>query len=256
MEFIFIAIAAFLASGLTFFSGFGLGTLLMPIIALFFPLPIAIAATAVVHFANNIFKLLLVVKNADMRTIVRFGVPAVFASFLGALLLNELSNLPPIAEYMLFSKIITISLVKCIIGILILLFVALEFIPAFANIALSAKWLPYGGTLSGFFGGLSGNQGAFRSMFLLKTGLDKDGFVATGIVLAIMVDAARMLVYGQTFLLSHDIEWSLVAVATISAFAGALLGAKLIKKVTINFVKITVSALLVVISVGMISGII
>jgi len=39
-------------------SGFGLGTLLLPVFALFFPLPVAIAATALVHLANNFFKLM------------------------------------------------------------------------------------------------------------------------------------------------------------------------------------------------------
>lgn len=43
-------------------------------------------------------------------------------------------------------------------------------------------WLPLGGLLSGFFGGLSGNQGALRSAFLLKAGLSKEAFIATGTV--------------------------------------------------------------------------
>lgn len=55
MEIIVIAIVAFFASGLTFFSGFGLGTLLLPAFALFFPIEIAISLTAIVHFLNNIF---------------------------------------------------------------------------------------------------------------------------------------------------------------------------------------------------------
>ena len=67
MELVLIGIAALLVSGLTLFSGFGLGTVLMPVFALFFPLPLAIAATAVVHFANNIFKFGLMAKLADWR---------------------------------------------------------------------------------------------------------------------------------------------------------------------------------------------
>lgn len=55
-ELVLIGAAAVRISGLTLFSGFGLGTILMPVFALFFPLPLAISATAVVHFANNIFK--------------------------------------------------------------------------------------------------------------------------------------------------------------------------------------------------------
>ena len=51
-----IGTAAFAVSALTLFSGFGLGTLLMPVFALFFSIPVAVGSTAVVHGANNLFK--------------------------------------------------------------------------------------------------------------------------------------------------------------------------------------------------------
>ena len=54
MEFLIVCVASLLASALTLFSGFGLGTLLMPVVALFFPLELAIAMTAIVHLANNV----------------------------------------------------------------------------------------------------------------------------------------------------------------------------------------------------------
>ena len=54
--YIVCSLVALLASGLTFFSGFGLGTLLTPVFALFFPIEIAITITSIVHFLNNLFK--------------------------------------------------------------------------------------------------------------------------------------------------------------------------------------------------------
>ena len=57
MELALIAFAALVGSTLTLFSGFGLGTMMTPVFALFFPVPLAIAATAVVHLASNLFKL-------------------------------------------------------------------------------------------------------------------------------------------------------------------------------------------------------
>jgi len=56
---------------LTFFSGFGLGTILTPFFALFFPIDLAIGLTGVVHFFNGVFKLLLVGKHAN-KDIVYF----------------------------------------------------------------------------------------------------------------------------------------------------------------------------------------
>ena len=84
MELFLVAGVAFIASLLTFFSGFGLGTLLMPVIALFFPLPIAIAITAIVHFSNNLLKFFLLVKHSDVSILLRFGLPAVIFALLGA----------------------------------------------------------------------------------------------------------------------------------------------------------------------------
>ena len=77
MEFLGVALAALLAAGLTLYSGFGLGTLLLPVFALFYPVEVAVAATAVVHGANNVFKVSLVGKHADRGVVLRFGLAAI-----------------------------------------------------------------------------------------------------------------------------------------------------------------------------------
>ena len=64
----------------------------MPVFALFFPVPLAIAATAVVHFANNIFKSGLMAQQADWRVVLQFSVTAAIAAMAGAGLLNPLSE--------------------------------------------------------------------------------------------------------------------------------------------------------------------
>ncbi|MBS1197159.1 MAG: hypothetical protein H6R18_944 [Proteobacteria bacterium] len=255
MEILIISIAALLASGLTLFSGFGLGTLLMPVVAIFLPVDIAIAITAIVHLANNLFKVALLGKDASRDILLRFGLPAIAAAFFGAFLLGWLSGIPSIFDYMIFGKELRVFPLKAVVGLLILSFVILELSPRFSSISLDRKFLPLGGLISGFFGGLSGHQGAFRSMFLLKAGLSKESFVATGTLLAVMVDLSRLPVYGWGITTQPDrINWFLVASASASAFAGAYFGAKLLKKVTIKFVQTTVSVLLVIVSLGMISG--
>lgn len=194
MELVLIGVAALLISALTLFSGFGLGTVLMPVFALFFPVPLAIAATAVVHFANNIFKFGLMAKQADWRVVARFSVPAAIAAMIGAGLLNLFDQMPVVASYTLGGSTFEITVIKAVIGTLIVVFALLEMSPRFQTLAFPPSWLPLGGALSGFFGGLSGNQGALRSAFLLKSGLSKEAFVATGVVSAVIVDAARLVV--------------------------------------------------------------
>lgn len=96
MGYIIICIVAFAVSGLTLFSGFGLGTLLMPAFALFFPIEVAVAATAIVHLANNIFKVGLVGKKADSSIVLKFAPSAAVMAIFGALLLNYFTTVQPI----------------------------------------------------------------------------------------------------------------------------------------------------------------
>ncbi len=228
----------------------------MPVIALFFPLELAIAMTAMVHLANNLFKIGLLGKKADSSVLIKFGLPAVVAAFVGASLLTWLGNFQPLYEYRALGRELHVSAIGLIIGCLIIIFVVLELSPVFARIAVDRKWLPLGGVISGFFGGVSGHQGAFRSMFLIKAGLQKETFVATGVALAVMVDLSRLAIYG-TDILRHtsSVNWDMVIAASLSAFAGAYLGKRILGKVTIRTVQLLVSAVLTIIATGLISGI-
>jgi uncharacterized protein len=256
VDLLIVCIASLLASALTLFSGFGLGTLLMPVVAIFFPLELAIAMTAMVHLANNLFKIGLLGRKADRSVLLKFGLPAIAAAFVGAALLTYLGEMKPLYEYYAFGNNRQVSMLKLIIGLLIVSFVILELSPAFSKAALDRKWLPLGGVISGFFGGLSGHQGAFRSMFLIKAGLEKEVFIATGVVLAVLVDVSRMLVYGIGVSVSREaIEWPLVIGASVSAFTGAYVGAKVLKKITLRSVQLVVSVLLIVVGVGLIAGV-
>ena len=113
MDYLIICLAAFLGSGLTLFSGFGLGTILVPVFAIFFPIEIAIALTAIVHFLNNIFKLNLLGKLADKFTVLRFGVTAIFSAFLGAYVLTLLTGMQPIFQYSISNKTFVVSRAFC-----------------------------------------------------------------------------------------------------------------------------------------------
>lgn len=252
-----IAVCAFLASGLTLFSGFGLGTLLMPVVAIFFPLETAIAITAIVHLANNFFKLALMGRNADRAVVTRFGIPALISSFAGAFLLVWLSSLDPVLQYSFIGRQLNIMPVKLIVGIIIIIFVLLELSPGFQKLSFGPKALPAGGVISGFFGGLSGHQGAFRSMFLIKAGLNKDQFISTGVVIAVMVDFSRLLVYGWDIHTSgRSLDFNTIMIAILSAFAGVFIGSRLLKKMTIKSIQVIVSLLLAFVAIGLIVGLI
>ena len=256
-EIIIICLAAFGTAILTFFSGFGLGTILMPVFALFFPVDIAIALTGVVHFANNLFKIVLVGKFADKKVLLRFGVPAILSSFVGAWLLLRITVLPTLFEYNLFGKTFEVTPVKLIIAILLVIFALMEVIPRFQKLQFSGNKLIAGGILSGFFGGLAGIQGALRSAFLIKSGLSKDAFIGTGVVIACFVDFTRLSVYASRFSASNLHEnTTLVIAAILSAITGAYIGRILLKKITLRYIQIVVAVMLFAISVVLGMGII
>jgi uncharacterized membrane protein YfcA len=257
MEIIIISIAAFLTAILTFFSGFGLGTILLPVFVFFFPIDIAIALTGVVHFTNNLFKISLVGKQADKSVLIRFGIPAILASFLGAWLLIRLSDLPSVYEYTFNGDLYSVTPIKMVIAILLMIFSLLEILPFFQKIQFNKNKLPIGGVLSGFFGGLSGIQGAIRSAFLLKSGLSKEGYIATGVVIASLVDFTRLAVYASRFTEANLLNnLPLVISATLSAILGAYIGKRLLKKITLKFIQILVAIMLIVISIALGTGLI
>jgi uncharacterized protein len=257
MELMIIAIVAFVAAGLTLFSGFGLGTILLPAFAIFFPVDIAIALTAIVHLLNNIFKLQIYRKNIDKRILLTFGIPAIIASYFGAVLLVNLTSLEPLVVYNIGGKTFEILPIKLVIGTLLNLFAIIEILPKFSSLSFDKKYLPLGGILSGFFGGLSGHQGALRSAFLLRAGLTKESFIGTGVAVACLIDVIRLFEYG-TASLSEAIQnnYYLLLFAIIAAFSGSYIGARLVKKVTIKSFQISVAVMLFVIADLMILGII
>lgn len=257
METAIISLAAFFVAILTFFSGFGLGTILTPVFMIFFPVELAIALTGVVHFFNNIFKLFLVGRHADKAVLLRFGVPAVAAAIVGSWVLLNITDLHPMFAYDAFGRHFEVYPVKFIISILLILFAGIDLIPYFNTLQFGKGKLPVGGALSGFFGGLSGNQGALRSAFLIKAGLSKEAFIATAVVVSTFVDITRLSVYATRFTKSGLTDnLSLVICATLAGIAGAWSGNKLLKKVTLRFLQVTVAILLIVVSLALGAGLI
>jgi len=232
------------------FSGFGLGTLLMPAYALFMPVELAVAATAVVHAANGLLKGALLGRRADRTVVLRFGVPAILAAFVGAWALGELSSLHLAYRYGIGGLTATVTPVNLVMGALMIAFAIAELHPALAHARIDPAWLPAGGLLSGFFGGLSGHQGALRSAFLVKTGLTTTQFVGTNAVLGLLVDTTRIAVYAAaghapSLFGAAGVDLRLVLVGMVAAFTGVLVGRRWLTKVTMRSVQWLTGVLLV-----------
>jgi len=256
LDYLVICTVALLASALTFFSGFGLGTLLLPAFALFFPIQQAIALTAVVHFLNGLFKLALVGRHSDRGVVFRFGLPAMVAAFVGAWVLVWLADVAPVFSYSVSGRLVSVTPVKLVIGFLLLLFASLEFFPRFRKLSFGPQYLPLGGVISGFFGGLSGMQGALRSAFLSRAGLTKEAFIGTGVLVALLIDISRLGLYSSTLVKEGPhTDYGLLAAAVLSAFIGAAVGNSYLKKLTMPGIQSIVAVMLFVVALGLITGV-
>ena len=188
---------------------------------------------------------------------MKFALPGIAAAFVGAWLLTYFSELPPIASYAIGQRDFQISVVKVVIGLLMIGFAFLELLPRFEKLAFAKKWLPLGGAVSGFFGGLSGHQGALRSAFLSKAGLEKEAFIATGVAAAFLIDLTRLSVYANHLgTIGTDADWALVAAAIVAAFLGAFVGSRLLEKVTLRVVQLIVGVMLALVGVLLAVGLI
>ena len=254
MEYLIICASALIVAALTLLTGFGLGTLLLPAFALFFPVEVAVAATAVVHLLNNLFKVYLVGQSADKKVLLLFALPAAIFAMIGAWLLNFFSSIPSVYQYALGSRVLQITPVNLLIAGLIIVFAVVEFIPQFNKLSFKHHLIPFGGALSGFFGGLSGHQGALRAAFLVRVGLEKKSLIGTMILSAVIVDISRLLVYGFTFferdfrLLYQQGGHYLVLAGTLAAFSGSFIASRFLEKITLQGLKFFIAIMLVIIA--------
>lgn len=260
-SFLIVGIIACLAAGLTMYSGFGLGTILLPVFALFFPVEVAVVATAMVHGANNVFKVCLLGRHADWEVVVKFGLPAIAAAVLGALALIWVARSDSSMTLVVNDETVSeITPVKLIIGFAMIGFALFELLPRFRSLEFDRRYLPLGGLLSGFFGGFSGHQGALRSAFLAKTGLTTELFVGSNAMIGFLVDLTRISIYVALFTtagghLGEFSGWPLVVTGALSAFAGVTLGKRFLHKVRMASVQTLVGILLFGVGLALISGV-
>ena len=246
-------ISAFSASLLTFFSGFGLGTILLVVFGFFLPMELAIFSTAIVHFLNAVFKVSITFKRIDWNICVSFGLYALIGSLIGSFLLLSLTfekELYSISFKGISHTVKTIDFIlACIIGI----FAISDFFTwnSYRRITNSN---PIGGFITGLIGGFSGHQGAVRSYFLSKKNIEAINFAATSAMLSFMVDIVRISNYSNHFKISF-LPLSFIGIGVFGALLGSILGKQLIEKTTMPILRKMVRFFLLLFVVLKITGV-
>lgn len=203
------------AGGIAALSGFGIGSLLTPLLALYLGTKLAVAAVSIPHFAGTALRFWLLRAHLDRRVLLSFGITSAAGGLLGALLQTRFHSA---ALGYVLGGLLVFAAVMGLTG----LGARLRFGPRTGWIA---------GLLSGVFGGLVGNQGGIRSAALLGQGLSRDALVATATAIALLVDLFRMPVYIATLHRELAAVWPIVAVSTAGVLAGTLLGKPLLQRI-------------------------
>ena len=218
----------------------------------YYPPELAIALTGFVHFVNSALKSALN-RSVNWKIVLVFGLPSLLAAVIGSVFLTMLSN-KTLILFDLTETLLTrpVSLLKFIIGFFMMSFSILELTLKGKTSALPL-WL--GGALSGFMGGLSGHQGALRSVFLMNRVGEVSAFVSTAAFIGLMTDVSRNSIYLVT------LNWGTVDIpqlvlTVIAAAAGVLIGTRLLKKITFGFIQTMVSIGLFLLGSATVTGLI
>lgn len=201
-------VVTLLAAALTVPAGFGLATMLTPVVLFWLPPHEAIAVVAIIHGAHNAWKLKLLRNSVDLSAVKRYGWALIVGAILGAMLHSYIPSNP----------------LLLVVGFALIILPILSATERWTNIRLPDSEDRIGGFGSGFFGGLTGHQGALRAMFLQKRLPDKAAYAATASVLALAVDLTRIPIYLLFEGTSILDEYILIPSLVFSAILGVHLG--------------------------------
>ena len=212
---LFLCLLTFVASATGTATGFGTSTIMMPVLTLFIPVPIALLFVGIIHLSGDVWKVILFKTGFDWKIILGFGLSGIIASFFGASLSLYASDLP----------------LKKILGVFLILYVIFLLLKREWALPKTQGTAVCGGLLSGLFAGFFGVGGAVRGAFLAAFNLPKEVYVFTSGLIALFIDVTRVsrYIWGGTRM-ETDLLYFLIVCIPIS-FAGAYLAKKFLKRI-------------------------
>jgi uncharacterized protein len=239
MDFFNTAVVAtsIIAGGVASVTGFGIGSLVTPVLSLAVTTQLAVALVSIPHFAGTALRFWMLKSHVDRRLLLHFGIMSALGGLTGALL---------------HARFATSSL-NLIFGVILLFagFMGATGLSQKMRFRGRAAWIA--GAFSGVLGGLVGNQGGMRTAALLGFETSKESFVATATAIGLIVDASRMPVYFWSHggeILSNG-KW--IALTTAGVVTGTLLGTRILKRLPEQTFRRVVSALIFLLGAFMIS---
>jgi uncharacterized membrane protein YfcA len=196
-------------------AGFGIGSLLTPAIAVATGTKLAVAVVSVPHLIGTSIRFSRFRRDIDWAIVRSFGATSAAGGLIGALLNTWATSR---ALEIVFGSLLMTAGLSQITG-------------AAKRWRLRGRLAWFGGAVSGFFGGLVGNQGGIRTAAMLGFDVDKRRFVATTTAVALLIDLARVPVYLAVDTAALVRMWPLITLATIGVVAGTFFGETLLTRV-------------------------
>jgi uncharacterized membrane protein YfcA len=233
-EIFWVSLLTISASVIGTVSGFGISTLMVPIMLFFLPYAQALLFVGVVHWFGDVWKIFLFKKGLNWKILLAFGVPGVITAYLGATLTFQISTI-------ILSRLVGIFLIAYVA------FIALR--PKF-KIKPNAASALIGGGLSGLIGGLTGvGGGAIRAVVLTAFNLQKEIYVFTTGIVGATVDASRIAGYFVGGTRINHILLTGLPFFVLMSFLGVKIGKVLVDKIPQEKFRLVVSIFLFIIGV-------
>lgn len=228
-----LAVVAVVAGAIASLAGFGIGSLLTPLLAIKTGISLAVAGVSIAHLFGTALRFFYLRRFINKRVFISFGLTSAAGGLAGALLQTALQNV-----------VLTI-----IFGALLVLAGVLELSGLSDKIRFDGVLVWLAGALSGLFGGLVGNQGGIRSVALLNFNLNKNEFVATATGIALIVDAARVPVYLAVQWQQFETIWLYILITISGVIAGTVAGRKILSKLHPTAFKKSVAVIILTIGI-------
>ncbi|MGA2905633.1 MAG: sulfite exporter TauE/SafE family protein [Candidatus Korobacteraceae bacterium] len=230
-----LSLAGIVAGAIAAISGFGIGSILTPLLAAWIGTKLAVAVVSVPHFIGTGLRFLVIRQHVDRRALWSFGITSAAGGLVGAVLHIWLRS----------------AVLGYVLGAL-LVFAGIAGVTGLAaRIRFGRRSAWVAGALSGTFGGLVGNQGGIRSAALLGFGLQRDAFVATATAIALLVDVFRMPVYAALQYRQMLSQWPMAAIATAAVVVGTLTGKWMLQRIPQNVFRVVVSCIILALGIWM-----
>lgn len=230
-----VAAASIIAGAVASVTGFGIGSILTPTLSLWMDGRIAVAAVAIPHLLGTALRFWMLKARVDRAVMWRFGIASAVGGLAGALLQNPLGG----------------TRLMMVLAVLLLFVAGSELTGLSRRLRFTGISAWIAGVLSGFLGGLVGNQGGIRSAALLGFSLPRDVFVATATAIALFVDGARLPIYLAT---ASDQLWAAagtISMASVGVVAGTIAGSRLLRNIPEAVFRKVVAIMLAVLGIAL-----